>query len=368
MPTPASRSLMPGSSACPTRGGAGYVNHVRGRRRGPVPHESPVGRPLQISVCAPLGPALSRTLDGDLRLAQGGGRASGRPGLARGVLIRGKVAEEGTGRPVAGAMVSFGTRRTRPSRTAPASGHAESGPDGSFQLAVLPSPGYLSSRPPARITCSSRSAARWSARVGRAAGGSTPMPSSPTTPGRREAPEVTVALRRGVTVKGRLIGPDDRPVQSAVMIGRSSSGRRPAPGGPGAPATGSGRARRPVRGPRARPRGRGPRPLPRAGAQARRDGPALGQVGRRGAGDRPPRALRHGQGPAGRPRRQAGRRATPAHGGHDGRHARGPLDPVREGARRGNRSPMRTALGRIDPSTTATGRSSDAQGRITCRP
>ncbi len=101
--------------------------------------------------------------------------------LHRGVVIRGKVVEEGTGRPVAGARISFGTRRKDEPNGA-SSGHAESGQDGSFQLAVLPSPGYLIVLAPSEDSCTSRSAARWSARVGRAAGGSTPMPSSPTTP------------------------------------------------------------------------------------------------------------------------------------------------------------------------------------------
>jgi hypothetical protein len=36
----------------------------------------------------------------------------------------------------------------------------------------------------------------------------------------REGPEVRVPLRRGVTLKGRAIGPDDRPIPSAAMISR----------------------------------------------------------------------------------------------------------------------------------------------------
>ena len=61
--------------------------------------------------------------------------------LRRGTMIWGKVIEEGTGRPVAGARVSFGTRRTNDEATGAANGTAETAPDGSFQLAALPAAG-----------------------------------------------------------------------------------------------------------------------------------------------------------------------------------------------------------------------------------
>ena len=58
-------------------------------------------------------------------------------------MIRGKVTEEGSGKPVAGARISFGTRRTADEPVGHLNGRTASGSDGSFQLAVLPSPGYL---------------------------------------------------------------------------------------------------------------------------------------------------------------------------------------------------------------------------------
>jgi RNA polymerase sigma factor (sigma-70 family) len=60
--------------------------------------------------------------------------------LARGVLIRGKVTEQGTGRPVPGATVQFIAKR-RPGRGI--SGDVRAGEDGSFRVAVPPGKGYL---------------------------------------------------------------------------------------------------------------------------------------------------------------------------------------------------------------------------------
>ena len=220
--------------------------------------------------------------------------------LHRGALIRGKVVEEGTGRPVAGARISFGTRRDPANPNAPSSGHEESAPDGSFQVAVLPTPGYLIVLAPTDDYVL-QSIGGQVVREGRPGGrrfyAHALIPHDPRSD--REAPEVTVPLRHGVTVKGLVIGPDDRPIASAAMIGRMFL--QPVPGawrswqakllGPG--------SGRPVRGPWPRPRRRGPRPLLRAEGQAGCDGAALRPVGLGRAGDRPPRALRHSPGPAG---------------------------------------------------------------------
>ena len=62
--------------------------------------------------------------------------------LPRGVVIRGKVTEEGSGKPVAGARISFGASKSdeRDGRLERPRGERA---DGSFQIAVLPGPGYL---------------------------------------------------------------------------------------------------------------------------------------------------------------------------------------------------------------------------------
>ena len=67
--------------------------------------------------------------------------------LPRGVVLRGKVAEEGTGQPVADAMVSFQPSAPRTARSG-GGGWALTKPDGSFAFAVEPHPGHLSVQAP----------------------------------------------------------------------------------------------------------------------------------------------------------------------------------------------------------------------------
>ena len=63
--------------------------------------------------------------------------------LPRGVLIRGKVTEEGTGRPVAGASVQFFPRNSPRDILDGWEAIVASKDDGSFQIAVPPGKGYL---------------------------------------------------------------------------------------------------------------------------------------------------------------------------------------------------------------------------------
>ena len=67
--------------------------------------------------------------------------------LPRGVLVRGRVTEARSGRPVAGALVIYSQRRKdnpfyRPQDSTPTP-RPKAGPDGSFSLAVPPGPGHL---------------------------------------------------------------------------------------------------------------------------------------------------------------------------------------------------------------------------------
>ncbi len=62
--------------------------------------------------------------------------------LPRGVVIRGKVTEEGSGQPVAGAIVWYQGRRSTDELN-PRVSKSRSGPDGSYQFAVRSGPGHL---------------------------------------------------------------------------------------------------------------------------------------------------------------------------------------------------------------------------------
>ena len=141
--------------------------------------------------------------------------------LPRGVVIHGKVIEEGSGRPVAGARISFGARRVNASGAS--NGRAASDADGSFRLAALPGPGYLAVLGPSDDY------------VLRAENGDRLIAQGATAGGRRfyahafiacdpkatdQSVEVNVALRRGVTVIGQVVGPDGQPIQDAWMISR----------------------------------------------------------------------------------------------------------------------------------------------------
>jgi RNA polymerase sigma factor (sigma-70 family) len=136
--------------------------------------------------------------------------------LPRGVLIRGKVTEDGSGKPVAGARVACNAGYEQSVGT---------GPDGSFQVGVAPGG--------VRVLVSHPSGEYIPVIVG-SAGGTLEKPVG--DPAYHHAvldvevkkdekvKEVNVTLRRGVTVKGRLVGPDDKPIASAVMF---VSGHRP---------------------------------------------------------------------------------------------------------------------------------------------
>jgi RNA polymerase sigma factor (sigma-70 family) len=131
--------------------------------------------------------------------------------LPRGRLLCGKITEVENGKPVAGAIVEYnGDTNVR----------ARSGPDGRYQLAVWPATaGRLMVTHPG---------GDYIQRIIGSAGGSLDKPVG--DPSYYHAivevdikaddmpKEVNVTLRRGVTIAGSLIGPDDKPVASALMF------------------------------------------------------------------------------------------------------------------------------------------------------
>jgi RNA polymerase sigma factor (sigma-70 family) len=131
--------------------------------------------------------------------------------LKRGVLVLGKVTDAATGKPIARAVIHDGSRLWLR--------HVESGPDGTFRIAMLPGRGNLLVQGPDNEYVALQLTSG-ELQGGKRAGyrvypdalipldlkaGSDPV-------------EVSTKLRRGVTVRGRLVGPDGKPVAEAVLL------------------------------------------------------------------------------------------------------------------------------------------------------
>jgi RNA polymerase sigma factor (sigma-70 family) len=146
-----------------------------------------------------------------------------------GVYVRGRVTEEGSGKPVAGATIRFQPRtvghpilsRLRMSETHIAYQYSDtaSGPDGTFQLAALPGLGHLLVKGPSPDYLHTETTTGFL--MAAQPGGSPYYPDGMVplnvTPG-SDPREVAVVLRRGVTVKGQVVGPDGQPVPWANIL------------------------------------------------------------------------------------------------------------------------------------------------------
>jgi RNA polymerase sigma factor (sigma-70 family) len=146
--------------------------------------------------------------------------------LPRGVLVRGKVTESPSGRPVAGAGVQFvpregGNPDLRRDVLTGWEQVAASGSDGSFRLAVLPGSGHLLLSGPGLDFIHEEVGSRVLAK-GKPGGyriyadGLVKLDLAADS----GPQDVTVTLRRGVTVRGRLLGPGGKPVARAQMVCR----------------------------------------------------------------------------------------------------------------------------------------------------
>ncbi len=151
--------------------------------------------------------------------------------LPRGVVIGGKVTEEGSGKPVTGAVVRFTPydhAEVNPVGSVPSS----TGLDGSFRIAAPAGPGYLVTQGPSDDYVLREMGAEggvYFAKPGSRrfyAHAYTFLDLKPENSGQ----EVNVIIRRGVTAKVRVVGPDDRPVQDAKVVSRMILGT-PAAGG-----------------------------------------------------------------------------------------------------------------------------------------
>jgi hypothetical protein len=152
--------------------------------------------------------------------------------LPPGIVVRGKVTEQSSGKPVGGAVVRFTPHAIPRTESFSTSTASLSKPDGSFQIACVPGPGYVVVQGPSDD---------YVLREFGAAGGALYA-----QPGNRRfyahaykfldvkpassGEEVEMTIERGLTVKGRLVGPDNQPVQDALMLSRITMDSRPSGG------------------------------------------------------------------------------------------------------------------------------------------
>jgi hypothetical protein len=149
--------------------------------------------------------------------------------LPRGVVVRGTVKETGSGKPVAKAVVYFYSQMLDNPHHVPYAAigpvfPVRSGPDGRFEIVVLPGPGFLVVKGPTP------------AYVPLAVGRRMFMENKPggdlhyahgllrteLKPG--DGPrDVELTIRRGVPVSGKLVGPDGEAVTGARMLTRLST-------------------------------------------------------------------------------------------------------------------------------------------------
>jgi beta-lactamase regulating signal transducer with metallopeptidase domain/protocatechuate 3,4-dioxygenase beta subunit len=142
--------------------------------------------------------------------------------LPRGAVVRGKITEEGTGRPVAGAVVRVTPTRIRgaipPSFDVP----GLTGADGSYRVAAPPGPGHLVVQGPdddyvlheiggeRAMYVSGAGKQRLYAHAYRAVD---------LRPGGPDH-EVDLTLRRGAALRGQAVGPDGQPARDAWICSR----------------------------------------------------------------------------------------------------------------------------------------------------
>jgi RNA polymerase sigma factor (sigma-70 family) len=212
------------------RGGGGYTSPFEADAEGNYRANPFSADEYAVNVFGPDGQPYLNTTTGTISWPKGALEHRVDLTLARGAILRGQVTEAGTGRPVAGAMLGFVGRRNPNSESGPWNGFAATGPDGSYRFPVRPEPGTLIVLGPTedyvlqemsreQITEGRPGGMRWYAHA------SIPCDLKPGTDSR----EVNVTLRRGATVKARVLDPDGRPVRSARVLSRAILLPQPVP-------------------------------------------------------------------------------------------------------------------------------------------
>ncbi len=145
--------------------------------------------------------------------------------FSRGVRVPGTITEAASGKPVAGALVHYAqTTINNPLLRRGELRHSEtvSDPEGKFQIVVPAGPGHLLIRAanPDYLHITTTNEELRVRSLPNALMYPDALAHIDIKPG--SAPEnVKLQLRRGVTVAGRVIGPDGHPITSAIALGRT---------------------------------------------------------------------------------------------------------------------------------------------------
>ncbi len=141
--------------------------------------------------------------------------------LPRGVLIRGKVTEEGSDKPVAGARIGYISNPDRDQQTGAWNTRATTAADGSFQFGVMPAPGYLTVLGPGEDYVL-REIGQRMALTGQPGGRRLYAHAFHALDLKPDSArqEVAITLRPSAAVQGQVVGPDGQPVRDALVISR----------------------------------------------------------------------------------------------------------------------------------------------------
>jgi RNA polymerase sigma factor (sigma-70 family) len=167
-------------------------------------------------------PYLARVTWANWRTAKG--KHEIKVGLPRGVLVSGKVTEADSGKPVAGAVLTYlpseGNQFTSPwilSWLRYPGEFVRTKDDGTFTATVYPNKGTLMAKGPTRDYVLERLDRKdlGLGPFGASLYADTAAPLDLNAGA--DAPPVALRLQRGVTIKGRVLDPDGKPVKSAVV-------------------------------------------------------------------------------------------------------------------------------------------------------
>ena len=194
------------------------VNHIRADDLGRFTIHQPFNYSRRLLAVPPEGaPYLLR--QDEFKLPKGAVKVAHDIRLTRGVVLRGTVTEEGSGRPVAGASVQYLAARRPDSVIDRDRAVVASRDDGSFEIVVLPGKGHLFVFGPTadyildaigdRMLYSGRPGGQrqYAHKI---------IPYDVKRGDRLEG--IEAALRPGRTVKGRVVGPEGQTVDDARII------------------------------------------------------------------------------------------------------------------------------------------------------